>query len=95
MKLTAEGRPGPALVHGSGNTVGADMYSAQTRRDESVLSDASRFNPPKSAFTASSEHLGSYRYNEPLQQDINVERNHPAILDALQQNPLALPLNAY
>jgi len=95
MKLTAEGRPGPAAVQGSGNTVGADMYSAQTRRDETVLSDASRFNPPKSAFTASSEHLGSFKYNEPLQQDINVERNHPGILDALQNNPLALPLNAY
>jgi hypothetical protein len=95
MKLTAEGRPGPAAVQGSGNTIGADTYSAQTRKDESVLSDAARFNAPKSAFTADSQHLGSYRYNEPLQQDIHVERNHPGILDARQSNPLALPLNSY
>lgn len=95
MKLTAEGRPGPAAVQGSGNTIGADMYSAQTRKDETVLSDASRFNAPKSAFTADSQHLGSYRYNEPLQQDIHMERNHPGILDARQSNPLAIPLNSY
>jgi hypothetical protein len=95
MKLTTEGRPGPAAVQGSGHSVGADMYSAQTRKDESVLSDASRFNAPKSAFTADSQHLGSFKYNEPLQQDIHLERNHPGILDALQNNPLALPLNSY
>jgi hypothetical protein len=95
MKLTAEGRPGPAAIQGSGNTVGADMYSAQTRKDETVLSDAARFNVPTSIVTASSEHLGSFKYNEPLQQDVHIERNHPGILDALQNNPLALPLNAY
>jgi len=95
MKLTAEGRPGPAAVQGSGQSVGSDMYSAQTRKDETVLSDASRFNAPKSAFTPDSQHLGSYRYNEPLQQDVHVERNHPGILDARQSNPLALPLNSY
>jgi hypothetical protein len=95
MKLTAEGRPSPASLQGSGNSVGADAYSAQTRKDETVLSDATRFNAPKSAFTASSEHLGSFKYNEPLQQDVNIERNHPGILDALNTNPLALPLNAY
>jgi hypothetical protein len=95
MKLTTEGRPGPAGLKGSGHSIGADTYSAQTRRDDTVFSDASRFNPPKSAFTADSQHLGSFKYNEPLQQDIHVERNHPGILDALQNNPLALPLNAY
>jgi hypothetical protein len=95
MKLTAEGRPGPAAVQGSGQAVGSNMYSAQTRKDESVLSDASRFNAPKSAFTADSQHMRSIKYNEPLQQDVHIERNHPGILDALQNNPLALPLNAY
>jgi hypothetical protein len=95
MKLTTEGRPGPAAIQGSGNTIGADTYSAQTRKDETVFSDASRFNAPKSVFTADSQHMGSYRYNEPLQQDIHVERNHPGILDARHSNPLAIPLNSY
>lgn len=95
MKLTAEGRPGPAAVQGSGQAIGGDMFSAQTRKDESVLSDAARFNAPKSAFTPDSQHLGSFKYNEPLQQDVHIERNHPGILDALQQNPLAIPLNSY
>lgn len=95
MKLTAEGRPGPAAVQGSGQSVGSDMYSAQTRKDETVLSDASRFNAPKSAFTPDSQHLGSFKYNEPLQQDVHIERNHPGILDARQSNPLAIPLNSY
>lgn len=95
MKLTAEGRPGPAGVQGSGHSASADTYSAQTRKDETVLSDAARFNAPKSAFTASSEHLGSFKYNEPLQQDVHIERNHPGILDARHKNPLAIPLNSY
>jgi hypothetical protein len=95
MKLTAEGRPGPAGVQGSGNSIGADQYSAQTRKDETVLSDASRFNVPQSFVTADSQHLGSYKYNEPLQQDILVERNHPSIIEAHQNNPYTQPLNSF
>lgn len=95
MKLTTEGRPGPGGLQGSGSSVGADMYSAQTRKDESILSDATRLNAPKSSMVASSEHLGSFRYNEPLQQDLYIERNHPGILDARQNNPLAIPLNSF
>jgi hypothetical protein len=95
MKLTTEGRPGPAASQGSGHSVGADMYSAQTRKDETVLSDATRLNGPKTPMVASSEHLGSYRYNEPLQQDVHIERNHPGILDSFHKNPLSLPLNAF
>jgi hypothetical protein len=95
MKLTAEGRPGPAGVQGSGNSIGADQYSAQTRKDESVLSDASRFNVPQSFVTADSQHLGSYKYNEPLQQNILVERNHPSIIEAHQNNPYTQPLNSF
>jgi hypothetical protein len=95
MKLTAEGRPGPAGVQGSGHAVSSDTYSAQTRKDETVLSDAARFNVPTSIINSSSEHLGSFKYNEPLQQDVHIERNHPGILDARHKNPLAIPLNSY
>jgi hypothetical protein len=94
MKLTAEGRPGPAGTQGNGAHVGADMYSAQTKKDEGVLSDASRFNMPVSIMTPSSEHLGSYRYTEPLQQDINMQRNGSEILDAYKQNPYTQSLHS-
>jgi hypothetical protein len=95
MKLTAEGRPGPAGAQGTGTSVGGDMYSAHTRKDETVFSDASRFNVPTSIVTAGSEHLGSFKYNEPLKQDVLVERNHPGILDAHKNNPYTQPLNSF
>jgi hypothetical protein len=95
MKLTAEGRPGPAGAQGTGTSIGGDMYSAQTRKDETVLSDASRFNVPQSYVTPDGQHLGSFKYNEPLQQDIYTERNHPAIIEAHQNNPYSQPLNSF
>ena len=94
MKLTAEGRPGPAGAQGTGTVLGADQYSIQTKKDETVLSDASRFMVPKSAVTPDGQHLGSYRYNEPLKQDVLVERNHPSTLDAFRQNPYTQSLNS-
>jgi hypothetical protein len=59
------------------------------------VAPSSGFNAPKSAFTPDSQHLGSFKYNEPLQQDVHIERNHPGILDARHSNPLAIPLNSY
>jgi hypothetical protein len=95
MKLTAEGRPGPAGAQGTGTSIGGDQYSIQTKKDESVLSDASRFMVPQSFVTPDSQHLGSYKYNEPLQQDIHVERNHPSMVDAHRNNPYTQPLNSF
>jgi len=95
MKLTAEGRPGPAGSQGTGTSIGGDMYSAQTKKDETVLSDASRFNVPQQIMIAATEHLGSFKYNEPLQQDVIVERNHPSIIEAHQNNPYTQPLNSF
>lgn len=94
MKLTAEGRPGPAGAQGTGTVLGADQYSIQTKKDESVLSDAARFMVPKSAVTPDGQHLGSYRYNEPLKQDVLVERNHPSTIDAFRQNPYTQSLSS-
>jgi hypothetical protein len=96
MKLTAEGRPGPgAAASGTGFGIGADMYSAQTKKDETVLSDASRFNSGMVSISAAAQDLGSYRYNEPLQQDINTERNSSDILKAFNDNPYSQKLNAF
>lgn len=96
MKLTAEGRPGPAgAPSGTFTGIGADHYSVQTKRDESVLSDATRINVPIQRMSAHAEHQGSYRYNAPLQQDVYTQRNEPSILDAHKSNPYSQPLNAF
>lgn len=94
MKLTAEGRPGPVGPQGVGNAVGADMFSMQTKKDETILSDATRFNVPQQITNAHSEHMGSYTYKEPLQQDVNVARNGSYAIEAHQQNPYSQPLNS-
>lgn len=95
MKLTAEGRPGPAGAQGTGTIIGGDQYSIQNRKDETVLSDASRFNVPQSYTTPGGEQIGSYRFNAPLQQDILTERNNPSIIDAFKQNPYTQPLTSF
>lgn len=95
MKLTAEGRPGPAGLGGSSMGIGANQYSAQTKKDESVLSDATRINGGVVSIPAHAEHYGSYRFNAPLQQDVNINRNEVGILDAHKANPYTQPLNSY
>jgi len=95
MKLTAEGRPGPAGAQGTGFSIGSDQYSAQTKKDESVLGDATRMNVPLQIINANAEHLGSYHYNAPLQQDVYINRNEPAMLDAHRNNPYTQPLNSF
>jgi len=94
MKLTAEGRPGPPGTGGVGASTGAEMYSAQTKKDESVLSSASRFNVPQQITHAHSEHLGSFRFNEPLQQDIHVSRNDNYVVEAHKNNPYTHSLSS-
>lgn len=95
MKLTTEGRPGPAGVGGTGKPIGAGQYSAQTKKDESVLSDATRMNSGMLAIPAHTDHYGSYSFNAPLQQDVNISRNEVGILDAYKSNPYTQPLNSY
>lgn len=95
MKLTTEGRPGPAGMGGAGKHIGAGEYAAQTKRDESVLSDAARMNVGMVAMPAHTEHQGSYSFNAPLQQDLYTNRNETAILDAYKSNPYTQSLNSY
>lgn len=95
MKLTTEGRPGPAAAApGTGMSIGADMYSAQNNKDETVLSDAARFNSGMVSMNATGEHLGSYSYNAPLKQDVYTERNGSDILKAFHDNPYSQKLNS-
>ena len=95
MKLTVEGRPGPAAAQGTGQSIGADQYSIQTKRDESVLADATRINVPLQRMNAHTESIGSYRYNAPLQQDVYMNRNEAGILDAFNNNPYTQKLNSF
>jgi hypothetical protein len=97
MKLTAEGRPGPAGAQGTGFSMGPETYSAQSNRNEQAIIDSARFNAGSNvvATPGHAESLGSYRFNQPLQEDIHNERNHPSILKAFNENPYAKPLNAF
>jgi hypothetical protein len=94
MKLTTEGRPGPAGAQGTGQSIGADMYSVQTNKDETVLSDAARFNSGMVSTNATAQHMGSYTYNAPLKQDVYTERNGADILKAFNDNPYSQKLNS-
>jgi hypothetical protein len=96
MRLTAAGRPGPAGMSGTGTSVGAEQYSVQNKFDmDSVLVSATRLNVPQQVVTTGSQQIGSYRYNEPLQQDVLVQRNETGILDAFKQNPYTQKLSSY
>jgi hypothetical protein len=95
MKLTTEGRPGPAgAASGTGMSIGADMYSAQTNKDETVLSDATRFNTGLVSINADAQHMGSYSYNAPLKQDVYTERNGPEVIAAFKNNPYSQSLSS-
>ena len=96
MRLTAAGRPGPAGLSGMGTSVGAEHYSVQNKFDmDSVLASATRVNVPQQTVTTGAQQLGSYRYNEPLQQNVLVQRNEPGILDPFKQNPYTQKLSSY
>jgi hypothetical protein len=95
MRLTAQGRPGPAGSSGVGQSIGADQYSAQKKFDmDSVLSSATRYNVPQQVLTTEASQVGSYRFNAPLQQDVNMERNGTEILSAFNNNPYTQKLNS-
>jgi hypothetical protein len=95
MRLTAEGRPGPAGAQGTGISMGVENFSAVSNRNEQAILDATRFNTGMSANPSSAEHLGSYKFNAPLKEDVHVERNDPSYLKAFNQNPYAQPLNSF
>jgi len=97
MRLTAEGRPGPAGAQGTGFSMGPESYSAASNRNEQAIIDAARMNGGANvvASAGSAEHLGSYRFNTPLKEDAQIERNDPSYLKAFNNNPYAQPLNSF
>jgi hypothetical protein len=98
MKLTTEGRPAPAgPVGGTALAAGPQSYNVQTHRDESLLTNVRGFESPMmtlggQAPTAAGQ--GSTKYSVPLQEDINMTRNNPNILDAFRSNPYTQSLQS-
>ena len=92
MKLTVEGRAPPAGPVGgmNGLQAGPQSYAVQTHRDENLLVNSRSFEAPLKTFGGqppTSDQMGSVKYLVPLQEDINVQRNEPGILDAFRKNP--------
>ena len=95
MKLTAEGRPNPGGPVGA-SSIGAEQYAVQSKYDmDSMLTGATRVNVPTQLLGTSMEQLGSYRYNQPLQQDVHMERNDSSMLKAFAENPYTQKLTSY
>jgi hypothetical protein len=99
MKLTVEGRPTPGGPVGgmAALQAGPQSYGVQTHRDENLLVNSRSFEAPLMTFggqAPSSSQQGSVKYVVPLQEDINVQRNNPGILDAFKKNPYTQSLNS-
>lgn len=99
MKLTVEGRPAPGGPVGgmSALAAGPQSYNVQTFKDESILVNSRGFESPLKTFGGqppTSDQMGSVKYFEPLQEDINVQRNNPGILDAFKKNPYTQSLQS-
>jgi hypothetical protein len=98
MKLTVEGRPPPAgPVGGAALQGGPQSYNVQTHRDESLLNNVRAFETPLMSIggqVPSAAQQGSSRYVVPLQEDIYVQRNEPALLDAYRKNPYTQSLQS-
>jgi hypothetical protein len=99
MKLTVEGRPTPAGPSGgtAALAAGPQSYNVQTHKDESLMVNSRGFEAPLMTFggqAPSSSQMGSVKYFQPLQEDINVQRNNPGILDAFKKNPYTQSLQS-
>lgn len=69
---------------------GQQAYNVAVRRtDEAAMFDSARPNGAANTIPEPSgtQQLGSYRFTDPRQQDIEIVRNDPSILDAFRQNP--------
>lgn len=83
--LTNYQTPGYIAVGTGANNYGA----AKTNKDESQMVNYRQFVDPANVVPAVTDiqQIGVQKYNEPLQQDIEVSRMEPSILDAFRSNP--------
>jgi hypothetical protein len=95
MKLTAEGRANPGSSQIGGIPAGQQSYNVAVHKDETVLNNTRGFEAPLFAATpAHGAQMGSVRYNIPLKQDVNMERNGGDILEAYRNNPFTKSLSS-
>jgi hypothetical protein len=76
---------------------GADNYgAAKTNKDEGMLVNVRQFVDPANVIPSAvdQQQIGVMKYNEPLQQDIEVSRIEPTILDAFRNNPYTQSLTS-
>jgi len=71
--------------------------NVQTHRDESLLENSRGFEVPMLTQGGQIPYAGlqgSIKQLVPLQEDINVQRNNPNILDAFKKNPYTQSLQS-
>lgn len=76
---------------------GSESYGAvKTNKDEEQLVNIRQFVDPANVVpaSASAQQIGVQKFNEPLQQDIEVTRIEPGLLDAFRSNPYTHSLSS-
>ena len=99
---TNPGREASVLTNYQGpgyiaTSVGASSYGAvKTNKDEDQLINIRQFVDPANVIPTSStaQQIGAQKFNEPLQQDIEVTRMEPGLLDAFRSNPYTQSLSS-
>lgn len=78
------------------NTGEATTGAVKVNKDEDMLVNIRQFVDPANVVptAASTQQIGQYKFNEPLQQDIEVKRIQPDILDAFRSNPYTQSLQS-
>jgi hypothetical protein len=84
--------PGYISVNSGESTTGA----VKVNKDEDMLVNVRQFVDPANIVpvTSSTQHIGEYRYTEPLPQDTEITRMDPGILDAFKSNPYTQSLQS-
>jgi hypothetical protein len=85
---------GPGYI---ATSIGSDSYGAtKTNKDEGMMVNVRQFVDPANVVTTgtTAHQLGIQKFNEPLQQDIQVSRIESPILDAFRSNPYTQSLHS-
>lgn len=90
--LTNYQGPGYVAIASGAETYGA----AKTNKDESMMVNIRQFVDPANVIPTSinQQQIGAVKYTEPLQQDIEVSRMEPSLLDAFRSNPYTQSLTS-
>lgn len=97
MKLTVEGRPNGGIAQQGGVAAGPQSVNVAVRKDEDVFNNTRGFEAPLYGVGGqipTSDLQGSVKHFEPLQQDINMERNSSDLLEAFKSNPYTHSLSS-